>query len=285
MKSFLTSLPWFVALQFVAATLCPAQAWTATEDWFRAYERRATATQSKQPGWSVPLLAPHAGLIQSFRADFTRKANTDDTYVWDYGGSKGFNFIPLPNTQVDVNLPTFVSRNPDINSGFNDMSVGVKYRLLTADEKQGNYSAMIGLATTFPTSQTRNGQTHHVLTPNVAVGKGWGAFDVQSSATINLPVGNTAAIGRNVVWNTLAQAKVGKYFWPEIESNTTFFRDGSNSGKTQSFLLPGVMGKWKFRPGDKGSRLGIAAGFGWQFAVTSFRTYDHMPIGSVRFAF
>ena len=285
MKRFLDSLPWLVTLQVATATLCPAQTWTATEDWFRAYERRATATQSKQPGWSVPLLAPHAGLIQSFRADFTRKANTDDTYIWDYGGSKGFNFIPLPNTQVDVNLPTFVDRSNDVNSGFNDMSVGVKYRLLTADEKHGNYSAMVGVATTFPTSQTSNGQTHHVLTPNVAVGKGWGAFDVQSSATINLPVGNTAAIGRNVVWNTLAQYKAGKYLWPEIESNTTFFRDGTNSGKTQSFLLPGVMGKWKFRPGDKGSRLGIAAGFGWQFAVTSFRTYDHMPIGSVRFAF
>ena len=259
------------------------------DDFLTRYAKRSTATQSRQPGWSVPLFAPHAGLIQSFRADFTRRSNIDDTFVWDYGGSKGFNFIPLPNTQLDINTPSFVDRSSDVASGFGDMSLGLKYRLFTGDERHGNYSVMVGLASTLPTSNTRNGQTHHVLTPNVAVGKGWGRWDVQSSATINLPIGNTSILGRNVVWNTLVQAKIGKYVWPELESNTTFFRDGgTNKGKTQSFLLPGVMTKFRLLPkskGAKGSRLTVATGVGMQFAVTPFRTYDHMPVASIRIGF
>lgn len=258
-------------------------------DLLTRFARFSTSTQSKQPGWSVPLFAPHAGLIQSFRADFTRKSNIDDTYVWDYGGSKGFNFIPLPNTQLDINLPSFIDRSSDAASGFGDMSVGLKYRLITRNETHGNYSVMAGLASTLPTSNTRNGQTHHVLTPNLAVGKGWGRWDVQSSATVNLPIGNTAVLGRNVVWNTLVQVKVGKYVWPELESNTTFFRGGgANNGQIQSFLLPGVMTKFRLLPhskGAKGSRLSVATGAGMQFAVTPFRTYDHMPIASIRIGF
>lgn len=259
------------------------------EDFITRFARRATATQSKQPGWSVPLLAPHAGLIQSYRADFTRRSNIDDTFVWDYGGSKGFNFIPLPNTQIDINQPAFIDRSNDAASGFGDMSLGLKYRVTTRNERSGNYSAMVGMAATFPTSNTRNGQTHHVLTPNLAVGKGWGRWDVQSSATMNLPIGNTAAIGRNVVWNTLVQAKVGKYFWPELESNTTFFQGGgTNNGRTQSFLLPGVMSKFRLAPtskGPKASRLTLATGVGWQFAVTPFRTYNNTPVASIRLGF
>jgi hypothetical protein len=261
------------------------------DDFFSGFEKRATATQSRQPGWSVPLLAPHSGLIQSFRQDFTRQVTTsttaaNGTRTWNYGAGKGFNFIPLPNTQVDINVPHYLDRSTGLKDGFGDFSFGVKYRVFTANEKKGNYSAMVGIAASFPTGSYDNGATHAVITPNVAVGKGWGRFDVQSSATVALPVDNTVKLGRHVAWHNLVQWHVGKYFWPEIENSTTFFRGGSNDGRVQNFILPGVMvSKIKFRPKDPKSRLGLALGGGMQFATTHFHTYDHTPVFSVRFAF
>lgn len=255
------------------------------DDFFTAYQKRATQTQSKQPGWSVPLLAPHAGLIQSYRQDVTRQVSTTGVDTWNIGSGKGFNFIPLPNTQIDINTPSYHQRDNGSGNGFGDFSIGVKYRVFTANEKKGNYSAMLGVAASFPTGSHRNGVTDSRITPNFTIGKGWGNFDIQTSASIALPVGNTANLGRPVAWNTLAQYKVGKYFWPEIESNTTFFQGGANQRNVESFILPGVMSKFRLRPHKEGSRLTLASGTGMQFAVTHFHTYDHMPIVSVRFGF
>lgn len=255
------------------------------EDFFKAYQRRATATHSRQPGWSVPLYAPHAGLIQSFRQDWTRQVAGTGVETWNAGGGKGFNFIPLPNTQVDINPPSYYQRDNGSGNGFGDVSIGLKYRMFTASEKKGNYSGMIGLAASFPTGSYKNGATDAVLTPNIALGKGWGRFDVQTSAQIALPLGHASTLGRPVTWNTLAQYKVGKYLWPEIESNTTFFQGGANARNVQSFVLPGVMSKFRLRPKTEGSRMSLASGAGMQFAVTRFHTYDHMPVFSVRLGF
>ncbi|ADV81587.1 transporter [Terriglobus saanensis] len=256
------------------------------EGFFAGFERRATATQSKQPGWAVPLFAPHSGLIQSIRQDFTRQIGTTGTETWNYGGGKGVNFIPLPNTQVDINFPPYFQRSSGTVDGAGDFSFGVKYRLATAKEKKGNYSVMVGIAAAVPTGSYSNGATHTVISPNVAVGKGWGRFDVQSSALINLPTGNTGRLGRHVTWHTLAQVHLGKYFWPEIENSTTFYQGGTNDGRVQNHILPGLMfGKIKFKPEDPKSRTGISVGAGMQFATTHFHVHDHMPIFSARFTF
>lgn len=261
-----------------------AEAPEPKDNFIAAFQKRVTATQSKQPGWAVPLYAPHAGLLHAFRQDFLHKSHGDGTRTFEVGGGKGLNLVILPNTQLDVNVPSYQSKTSG-TSGFADMSLGLKYRLFTANEKKGNYSSMLGLAVSFPSSNTNNGATEHVLTPNFAIGKGWGRWDVQTSASANFPLENAASVGSNVTWNTLVQAKVGKYFTPEIESNTTFFRGGKNDGKVQSFILPGVMGKYRLRPHVEGSRLALVAGVGAQVAVTPFRTYDAAPVASVRFSF
>jgi hypothetical protein len=43
-------------------------------------------------------------------------------------------------------------------------------------------------------------------------GKGFGKFDVQSSLSAILPTGDTAKLGRLVVWNVVAQYRVGELF-------------------------------------------------------------------------
>jgi hypothetical protein len=74
-----------------------------------------------------------------------------------------------------------------------------------------------------------------------------------------LPTGSVQ-IGRTIQGNTVAQYKVGKYFWPELEANAGYDYGGANDGKGLVFMTPGLMvSKVKFRKDPKngpGSVLG-----------------------------
>jgi hypothetical protein len=107
-----------------------------------------------------------------------------------------------------------------------------------------------------------------------------------SSLGGGLPTSQTATSGRTIQWNTVAQYHVKKYFFPELELNSTSYVGGSRDGKTQMFLSPGILfGKFAFKPEDPKSRIGMVAGVAFQTAVTSFHTYNHAGVVSVRFAF
>src|ERR1700739_2954068 len=45
----------------------------AEESFTERWEQRTTQTQSRQPAWPPPLVTTYVGLIQVFRADFTRQ--------------------------------------------------------------------------------------------------------------------------------------------------------------------------------------------------------------------
>ena len=109
-------------------------------------------------------------------------------------------------------------------------------------------------------------------------GKGLGNFDVQSTLGATLPTGNPAitTAGRPVAWNTVAQYRIGKLFWPEVESNATFYKGGTNDGKMQEFLTPGlIVGKCALHPSDPKSRPGLAVGAGMQIAASHFHAFNH----------
>jgi hypothetical protein len=116
-------------------------------------------------------------------------------------------------------------------------------------------------------------------------GKGFGKFAIFSAVGGGLPVSKTSTSGRTIHWNTVAQYKVGKYFTPELEVNTTSHFGGSRDGKTQTFLSPGiVVGKLPIRKLES-SRLGITVGAGFQTAVTSYHSHNNAFATSVRFVF
>lgn len=63
--------------------------------------------------------------------------------------------------------------------------------------------------------------------------------------------------------------------------NSTIWANGSNDGKKQAFLSPGlVVGKFHLW-----NRVGVALGGGVQVAATQFHTYEHNWVTSVRFPF
>lgn len=241
-----------------------------------AWQKRVRVTSSQQPGWAVPVFTPSSGLVQLIRFDGIRQYTPTHTTTWNIDGGKGFNFIPWYKTELDLNLPPFIFHQVKSTvDGPGDFSMLLKYRLLGANETKGNYAVSAALAGSAPTGSHKNGSIDGSLTPTVFVGKGFRAFDVQSAAAMVLPTGHTAAAGRPVTWNTAFQYRFKRFFCPEIEFNSTFFRGGAHDGEAQTFIAPGFeVSKIKLTS-DETSRLAIVFGAGEQIALTHYHSYNH----------
>jgi len=265
----------------------PGQTSPVPANFFTRWGQRATATQSKQPAWAVPVMAPYPMLIQVFRVDFTRQVTPALTDTWNYGASRGLNLIPGFNSEFDFYYPPYIQHNAKgAKDGFGDVGFLGKYRILSGNEKHGNYMLSAQLGATIPTGSYSNGSTDASVSPALLVGKGFGKFDVISSLGGTLPTGDTVKLGRSVAWNTTAQYHAGKYFWPELEDNATFYHGGKNDGKMQNFLTPGlVLSKFKFRPQDAANRAAVAFGAGEQIATSGFHTYNHNLVLTARLLF
>jgi len=276
----------FVA-SVILLVLCSAASLHAQDNFFSRWEQRATQTQSKQPSWSVPLVAPYPMLIQVFRADFTRQVTPALTDTWNYGASRGLNLIPGFNSEFDFYYPPYIQHNAKgAKDGFGDVGFLGKYRILSANEKNGNYMLSAQVTATIPTGSHSNGSTDASVSPTLLGGKGFGNFDVISSVGGTLPTGDTVKLGRSVAWNTTAQYRIHKVVWPEIEDNATFFYGGKNDGKMQNFVTPGItFSKFKFRPQVASSRAAIAFGGGEQVATSAFHTYNHNLVFTARLLF
>jgi hypothetical protein len=247
------------------------------ENFFSRWEARTNATQAKQPPWSSPLIAPYPMLIQDFRADFTRQISPALTTTWNYGDERGLQLVPGFNTEIDFYYPPYIQHNT---------SFLYKYRLLTANEQHGDYMLSTQIVATIPTGSYSNGSPDASISPTLLGGKGYGRFDVISSLGGTLPTGDTKKLGRSIAWNTTAQYHLGKYLWPELEANATYFVGGPHDGETQNFLTPGfTTSKFRIYPKDARSRLGFVVGAGMQIATSPFHTYNHELAFTGRFVF
>jgi hypothetical protein len=260
----------------------------APDGFYNRWMARTSATQDKQPPWAVPLVTTTTGLIQVVRSDYFRQIAPARTITWNMDGSKGVNIVPWANTELAVNLPPYIEHNSTAKDGAGDVSFLGKYRIATGNAQRGLYNVSAWLVATIPTGSYKNGAADVTLAPNLGVGKGYGRFDVQSTAGATLPMGKTAlnAAGRPVAWNIVAQYRVSKILWPEIESNATFYKGGGSDGKTQEFVTPGlIVGKCGLHPSDPKSRPGLAVGVGMQIATSQFHTYNHGLVLTGRWIF
>jgi hypothetical protein len=261
---------------------------TAPSGFFNQWLARTSTTQAKQPGWAVPLVTTTTGLIQVARTDIVRQTAPALTHTWNFGNSKGVNVVPWANTELVVNLPPYIKHNSTAIDGAGDMSFMGKYRIASGNAQHGNYTLSAWVLATIPTGSYKNGSTDASVAPSVGGGKGIGRFDVQSTLGATLPTGNPAITtsGRPVAWNTVAQYRVGRLFWPEMESNATYYKGGTNDGKTQEFVTPGlIVGKCALHPGDPKSRPGLAFGGGMQIATSHFHSYNHAVVLTARWIF
>lgn len=272
------------ALFFSLACCCSTI--SAQTGFFHAWEDRVRATSAAQPGWVVPVVTPSSVIVQLARADFVRQYTSTHTLTWNYDNGKGVNLIPFAATEFDINLPPYIQRNTlAAKDGAGDFSMVAKYRLFAGNAERGNYSTAVQVAFSVPTGSYKNGTAVSTITPTLVGGKGFGHFDVQSAIGAVLPTSSVLTIGRTILWNTVAQYKAGKYLWPELEVNSSYYHGGANDGKVQTFLTPGLMvSKIKLRSNPK-DRLGLIFGGGMQIATSKYHSYNHGLILTGRITF
>lgn len=262
-----------------------AQTAQAQTGFFNSWERRVNKTVSDQPAWPVPVATAPSGLVQLARFDAVRQITPTHTETWIYGNSKGFDLIPWYKTEVDITLPSYIEHNSTAHDGAGDWLMLLKYRFLAAGPGHGNYSISASLNGTAPTGSYKNGSTDGSVAPTLYAGKGFGRFDAQSTVAMTLPTGHTAKSGRPIAWNTVAQYRATKLIYPELELNSIFYRGGSNDGKTQAFVTPGIMfSKIKFTP-ESNNRLAFIFGGGVQIATSEYHSYNHAIIATGRITF
>ncbi len=246
-----------------------------------AWQQRALETQAEQPHWITPLITVTPRLEQELRYDLSWRESPDGTTTANYGGGKGLELIPTRSSELIVGIPPYVTHGNAAHNGFGDLSFLLKYRLLAANESNGNYVVTLFLGASVPTGSYSNGNKDAVMTPTLAAGKGWGNFDVESTVGVGLATAGSAQFGHPVVFNTAAQYRILKKLWPELEANATFWPDGTLSGHKQVFLTPGlILGRFPIR-----NRLGITAGAGVQIAATHFHQFNHNWVLSLRMPF
>lgn len=249
---------------------------------YRAWRQLSDQEEASEPNWLTPLATTSGRIKNEFRYDIWRQTTPTGSTILTFGGGKGLECIVAPRVQLLLGVPSYLDRSaPSPPDGFGDLPLMVKFRLASASVSEGNYLVTFLLSATAPTASRPNGAGEAVLTPTLALGKGWGQFDVQTTFGANLPARDTQRLGSQLVWNTAFQYHAGWKLWPELEVNSTFFEQGTSAGQTQTFLTPGL-GFGRVRLIDR-LRFSIAGGI--QIAVTRFHTYDHRWMLSVRFPF
>lgn len=263
-----------------------AFAQSSSTNFFSAWENRVRATLARQPTYPIPVIAPSVQMVQLVRFDYLHEYAPARTSTDIYDNAKGLNLIPFANTEIDLNLPPFIQHHtPKAIDGPGDFSAIVKFRPFASPDQHHDYSLGGQLALSVPTGSYSNGTPVSTIAPTLMGGKGFGPFAIQSTLGAILPTSNTAAIGRIVTWNTTAQYRIGKIFWPELEVNSNYYHQGANDGKNQTFLSPGlVVSKISFRH-TPGNRLALVFGAGFQVATSTFHTYNHALVVTTRFFF
>jgi Putative MetA-pathway of phenol degradation len=250
-----------VCAMFTMVGFVPCAAQDKPSGFLSSWEDRVRDTLAQQPSWPIPLVTSSSGLLQVARTDFVRQIAPAGTDTWNYDNAKGFNVVPWYKVEFDAQVPPYIQHNSKAEDGFGDFSMTLKYRLAAGNEGHGNYSLSFSTAGTLPTGSYKNGSLAATISPTVCGGKGFRRFDVQSTFGAILPAGDTAKLGRPVVWNAVAQYRM------------------------QNFVTPGLMiSKFKLER-DPRNRLALVVGGGMQIATSQFHSYNHGLVLTARMLF
>ena len=167
----------------------PIQSWLAM----------VSASQAAQPSWMTPLVTVTPRLEQEFRWDFYDQRNGTGSqgngqHFVNYGGPGGarVEFIPAYNWEVILAPPPYVTASGPKGSGEGRgdwPAFLVKYRIASANAQNGDYIVTAFFQMSDPLG-TPHAISNNVLVvqPTLAVGKGWGDFDIQTTFSQQYPV-------------------------------------------------------------------------------------------------
>lgn len=271
-----------------------AAATAQADSWVDRWQARATATQSEQPHWATPLATSTPRIDQAMRGEFVRQTNAARYDTWNLGNSKGLELIPERHTELVFGVPPFFEHaQPRVKNGFGDTWFQAKYRFFTRNERNGNAVLTGIVVATIPTGKDANGSCCAMVTPTLAGGKGWGGLALISTLGGSLPVTNAKGLGHTITWNNVAEYRMGttgvaRFFVPEMELNSSFYRGGANDGKVATYGTLGVVvGRLPLSHDATGApgRRALTVGAGEQIALTRYHPYNHEIIVSVRMPF
>jgi hypothetical protein len=238
------------------------------QDYFDHWFDRVEQTQAEQPHWMTPVATTTPRLEEEFRYDqFFEKLGNGGT-LDNFDGGKGLELIPAEPIEVIIGAPPYIEKSvpgkPSVY-GFNDLPfLLVKYRLLSANEQNGNYIVTAFLQGSAPTGVQALTANTYLITPTIAGGFGYHDFDIQSTLGLSFPNDYSQETGDMLTWNTTFQYHLFDVLWPELEVNNTFWLGGERAGKHQILLTPGVVvGRIPL-----GGRAKLSVGIGYQLAVS-----------------
>ena len=240
----------------------------AVSSFVAAWQARATQVRANQPAWSSPLITTTGMLEQRLRFDVSGQhaGNGANTTVID--GGRGLDLIVSNSNEIQIAAPPYDLRNAptrnDLFSGFGDWAfLRVKQQLASAPASGGDYFVTVWVQVQAPTGIGPLTSRAWTYLPTLAVGKGWGDFDIQATVAAVLPASNIATLGEQIQTNIAFQYHLLKIFWPEFEVNWTYYVDGQRGGLNQIFLTPGlVIGRFQLTDG-----ITFTTGVGYQVAV------------------
>jgi len=260
---------------------------SSSQGFLDSYFRMVERAQASQPRWISPLFTTTPRLNERFRYDFSFQARTGDVDLANYGSSKGLELIFTDHVAVTFGIPAYLVRAAPRGtlSGWADETFQMKYRFASAAEGSGNYVFSAFFGASVPTGSDAFTAKVPIYTPTLAFGKGWGSreegFDIQSTLGVSVPGGDKARVGMPVVWSTAFQAHVARYLWPEFEVALTHWTDGPSDGKWQAIATVGVVaGRFPIA-----GRLHCDVGFGYQWAISTYRTYNSAWLATFRLPF
>jgi hypothetical protein len=292
-----TPIPAALGLALLALIAAPGPRLAAQSDaaspitsYFAHWYDRVDAAQASQPSWITPLATVTPRLEEEFRYDQNRQTLANGGTVDIYGAGKGLELIPTGETEVIITMPPYqVRRDVGPASGLNDWpGILLKYRLLSANAKSGDYIVTVFAQYGIPTGALVYTNHNHVFTPTLAAGKGFGDFDVQATLGEAIPTHDNSKAGRMLLGNLTAQYHLAKVFWPELELNGTGWHGGSRDGRSQAYLTAGlVLGRFPI-----GGRSKMIVGAGYQAPLSekyakapATPTFNHNWILSARVTF
>jgi hypothetical protein len=248
---------------------------------------RAERARATEPQWVSPLVTVTPRLEQNLlRFDQSLQAQPRGTEQSMYGPK--IKLIPLESFELDVGAPPYIAlsdydkkhRRHDLDN-WGDTSFLVKYRLLSANESNGNYIVTFFTGVILPTGPKGFSTGSTVFSPTIAMGKGWGNFDIQSTLGVSIPDGGMDRLGTPLSLNTALQYCVLEEIWPELEFNYAWWPNGQKAGENSLFLTPGILlGRfpiWR--------TFNFTVGAGVQVAITRHRSSNLNWISSGRLAF
>jgi hypothetical protein len=237
-------------------------------DYFDHWFDRVDATQAMQPHWMTPIATTTPRLEEEFRYDqFFQKLGNGGT-LDNFGGGKGLELIPTEQTELIFGLPPYIEKSvPNKPSvyGFNDWPfLLVKYRLLSANEQNGNYILTVFLQGSAPTGVQALTSHTYIITPTIAGGFGLGDFSVQATLGLGFPTDYSQRTGNTLTYNIAFQYHLWNVLWPEFEINGIRWLGGERAGLNQLALTPGVvLGRIPLA-----GRTKLSVGIGYQLAVS-----------------